>query len=73
MLTQLMTINDELVGELTCDRIEHARLGEARLDDLLGLGFIGPGFACSWEQEHGLYVRWRDGKVGEVGGVERVL
>jgi Domain of unknown function (DUF6985) len=25
------------------------------------------GFACSWEQEHGLGVRWRDGKIEEVG------
>ena len=28
---------------------------------------LGFGFDCSWEQEHGLGVRWRDGKVEEVG------
>ena len=35
--------------------------------------FIGLGFACSWDEEHGLYVRWRDGAVEEVGGVETIL
>ena len=35
--------------------------------------FIGLGFACAWDEEHGLYVRWRDGKVEDVGGVETIL
>jgi hypothetical protein len=35
--------------------------------------FVGLGFACSWDKEHGLYVWWRDGTVEEVGGVETIL
>jgi len=35
--------------------------------------FVGLGFACSWDEEHGLYVRWRDGQVEEVGFVETIL
>lgn len=31
---------------------------------------VGLGFHCSWEQEHGLGVRWRDGKVEDVGTAE---
>jgi hypothetical protein len=35
--------------------------------------FVGLGFACSWDEKHGLNIGWRDGKLEEVGGVKAIL
>jgi hypothetical protein len=34
---------------------------------------IGLSFDCSWDEEHGLGVRWRDGKVEAVGGADEAI